>query len=185
MGQMSNSDRRGPPSGISLVNGARGRKLLALLFFLLPWVTVSCADQTLISMSGVDLATGSVTAHNPLTGETRPPPEGASPHLPVLISALLIAAALVTGFVLSRGQAALVSIAAPATAAALITYTVLVKIPARVHAGAAAEASLGVDRMQVSDKIRVETAPGFWLTLAVLLAAIVVSWMAWKAPPPG
>ena len=182
---MSNSERLGRPSGISLVNVARGLKLLALLFFLLPWVTVSCADQTLISMSGVDLATGSVTAHNPLTGETRTPPEGASPDLPVLISALLIAAALVTGFILSRSQAAMVAIAAPAAAAALITYTVLVKIPARVHAGAAAEASLGVDRMRVSDIIRVETAPGFWLTLAALLAAIVVSWMAWKAPPPG
>ena len=182
---MSDSDRRGRPSGVSLVNAARGLKLLALLFFLLPWVTVSCADQTLISMTGVDLATGSVTAHNPLTGETRTPPDGAKPDLPVLIAALLIVAALVTGFVLSRGQAALVAIAAPAAAAALITYTVLVKIPARVHAGAAAEASLGVDRMQISDIIRVETAPGFWLTLAALLAAIVVSWMVQKEAPPG
>src|SRR5688572_24340558 len=162
---MSDSDRRGRLPDVSWVNAARGLKLLALLFFLLPWVTVSCADQTLVSMSGFELATGSVTAHNPLTGETRTPPDGARPDLPVLVAALLIAAALVLGFVLKRSQAALVAITTPAAAAALITYTVLVKIPAKVHAGAAAEASLGIDRMQVSDIIRVETAPGFWLTL--------------------
>ena len=182
---MSDSDRRGWPSRVSLANAARGLKLLALLFFLLPWVTVSCADQTLVSMNGFELATGSVTAHNPLTGETRTPPDGSTPDLPVLVAALLIAAALVLGFVLRRSQAALVAIIAPATAAALITYSVLVRIPARVHAGAAAEASLGVDRMRITDIIRVETAPGFWLTLAALIAAIVVSWMAQKDAPPG
>ena len=182
---MSDSDRRGRPSSVSLVNVARGLKLLALLLFLLPWVTVSCADQTLVSMSGVDLATGSVTAHNPLTGETRTPPDGGKPDLPVLVAALLIAAALVLGFVVSRSQAALVSIATLAAAAALIGYTVLVRIPARVHAGAAAEASLGMDRMRITDIVRVETAAGFWLTIAVLLAAIVVSWMMQKEAPPG
>jgi hypothetical protein len=76
-----------------------------------------------------------------------------------------------------------VSIATLAGAAVLIVHTVLLKIPARVHAGAAAEASLGVDRMQISDIIRVETAPGFWLTLAALLGAIVASWMAPRVPP--
>ena len=181
---MSESDRRGRPSAVTLVNAARGLKLLALLLFLLPWVTVSCADQTLISMSGVELATGSVTAHNPLTGETQTPPDGSKPDLPVQVAALLIVVALVLGFVLSRSQAALASITASAAAAALIVYTVLIRIPAKVHAGAAAEASLGTDRMQIADIVRVETAPGFWLTLIALLAAIVVSWMARTGEPP-
>ena len=181
---MSDSDRPGRPSGVSLVNVARGLKLLALLFFLLPWVTVSCADQTLVSMSGIDLATGSVTAHNPLTGETTTPPDGGKPDLPVLVAALLIAAALVLGFVLRRARAVVVSIATLAGAAAMIVYTVLLKIPARVHSGAAAEASLGMNRLQISEIIKVEPAPGFWLTLIALLAAIVVSWMARKEAPP-
>ena len=33
-------------------NLARIAKVLALLFFLLPWVTISCAEQTLVTMSG-------------------------------------------------------------------------------------------------------------------------------------
>ena len=65
--------------------GTRGSKLLALLFFLLPWVTVSCADQTLVSMSGLDLATGSVTTHNPLTGETTDSARRRRSRLPVLV----------------------------------------------------------------------------------------------------
>src|SRR5262245_12505351 len=184
-GEMSDSDRRGPPSGISMVNAARGLKLLALLFFLLPWVTVSCADQTLVSMSGYELATGSVTAHNPLTGETRKPPDAGKPDLAVLVAAVLIAAALVLGFFLGRSRAALVAIAGPAAAVALIAYTVLIRIPARVHAGAEAEASLGVDRMQISEIVRVETAAGFWLTVAALLGAVVLGWLARRGQPPG
>jgi hypothetical protein len=182
---MSDSDRRGRPLGLSLVNLARGFKLLALLLFVLPWVTVSCADQTLISMSGLDLATGSVTAHNPLTGETTRPPGASKPDLPVLIAALLIAAALVLSFVLRRGRAALVSIAALAAAAALIAYTVLIRIPDKARADASAEAAKGMSNMQVADVIRVENAIGFWLTLAALVAAIVVSWMASREAPPG
>jgi hypothetical protein len=159
-----------------------------LLLFVLPWVTVSCADQTLVSMSGLDLATGSVTAHNPLTGETARPPGQGRPDFPVLIAALLIAAALVLSFVLKRAQVALVSIGALAAAAALIAYTVLIRIPARVRADAADQGAAGAqrfDQAQILQMIRVETATGFWLTLAALVGAIVLTWMAQSRAPPG
>ena len=182
---MSDSDRSGRPSGLSLINVARGLKLLALLLFVLPWVTVSCAEQTLTSMSGMELATGTVTVHNPLTGETTTPPGAGKPEYPVLVAALLIAAALVLSFLLRRREAVLVSIVALAAAAALISYTVLVRIPTRVHIESAAESAKGMNRMQIDDILRVETAPGFWLTLAALIAAIVLSWMARREAPPG
>ena len=182
---MSDSDRGGRPSGLSLMNVARGLKLLALLFFVLPWVTVSCADQTLTSMSGMELATGTVTVHNPLTGETTTPPAAGKPEFPVLIAALLIAAALVLSFVLRRKEAILVSIATLGVAAALISYTVLMRIPTRVHAESVTEAAQGMNRMQMDDILRVETAPGFWLTLAALIAAIILTWMASREAPPG
>ena len=182
---MSDSNRGTRPPALTLANAARALKLLALLLFVLPWVTVSCADQTLISMSGMDLATGSVTAHNPLTGETTTPPSAGKPDLPVLAAALLIAAALLLSFVLARSQAVLVSITALAAAAALICYTVLVRIPTQVRADASAQAAQGTSRMDLADVIRVETAPGFWLTLAALIAAIVLTWMASREAPPG
>lgn len=56
-----------------MTNLARGAKIIALLLFILPWVTISCAEQTLVSMSGVDLASGSVTMNNPAPpGSTAP-----------------------------------------------------------------------------------------------------------------
>ena len=182
---MSDSNRGTRSPALSLANAARALKLFALLFFFLPWATVSCADQTLISMSGMELATGTATAHNPLTGETATPPSAGKPDLPVLAAALLIAAAMVLSFVLARSQAPLVSIAALAVAAALICYTVLVRIPAQVRVDASAQAAQGASRMNLADVIRVETAPGFWLTLAALIAAIALTWMASREAPPG
>jgi len=161
-----------------LANVARALKLIAFLFFLLPWVTVSCADQTLVSMSGLDLATGSVTVHNPISGEITHPPDSGHPDWPVLIAALLIVAALILSFVLRGALAALAPIGALAAAAGLICYSVLVRIPDKARADATAQTVEGLNRAQIHDLIRVETAAGFWLTLAALAAAIVVSWMA-------
>ncbi|MDP8995215.1 MAG: zinc ribbon domain-containing protein, partial [Pseudomonadota bacterium] len=56
----------GPLSNILTL--ARGAKGLALLCFVLPWMTVSCAGQKLVSMSGFNLATGNVVGPNPATG---------------------------------------------------------------------------------------------------------------------
>src|SRR5688572_15637885 len=116
----------GPPTtnpGRSMAtpaNGSRLLMLLGLLFFVLPWVTVSCADQTLMSMSGLDLATGSVTMHNPMTGETAQPPSGGEADLPVMIGGILIALALVLSFVMKGRMGTLASIVSLAVAAASI-----------------------------------------------------------------
>ena len=185
---MTDADAGAKRGALSLANLARGLKLVALLLFVLPWVTVSCADQTLVSMSGLDLATGSVTAHNPLTGQTTRPPGSGQPDFPVLIAAILIAAALVLSFVLRRRQAALAVIGALAAAAALIAYTVLVRLPDKAREGLAeqgAEGMQGIDRTQILQMIRVETAAGFWLTLAALIGAIVATWVAHSRAPPG
>ena len=167
----------------SLVNVARALKLVALLLFLLPWVTVSCADQTLVSMSGLDLATGSVTVHNPVTGDITHPPDSGHPDWPVLIAALLILAALILSFVLRGALAALAPIGALAAAAGLIAWSVLVRIPDKVRADASAQTVEGLNRTQLHDLIRVETAAGFWFTLAAIAAAIVASWIARSQAP--
>jgi hypothetical protein len=167
----------------SLVNVARVLKLVALLLFLLPWVTVSCADQTLVSMSGLDLATGSVTVHNPITGEIAHPPDSGRPDWPALIAALLIVAAFVLSFVLRSALATLAPIGALAAAAGLIAWSVLVRIPDKARADASAQAVEGFNRTQLHDLVRVETAAGFWLTLAAIAAAIVASWMARSHAP--
>src|SRR5687767_2913204 len=86
------------PAGLNPGTIAHGLKLAALLLFVLPWVTVSCAEHTLVSLSGMDLATGSVTVTNPLTGEQASPAGSGKADVPVLIAALLILATLAAGF---------------------------------------------------------------------------------------
>jgi len=149
-----------------LLNIARGLKLVALLCFLLPWITVSCADQTLVSMSGYDLAAGSVTVHNPMTGEVRHPPDAEHPEWPVLIAAALIAAALALSFLLARAQAALAAIGALAATSILDTPYMVNVLPASLMANNQAksfkEASrylplIGFQEQQGSEVLRPQT----------------------------
>jgi hypothetical protein len=71
-------------------------------------------------------------------------------------------------------------------AAGLIVYTVLIRMPAEALEGAAADATQsGMDQQQIAQMIRVETATGFWLTLAAIAAAIVVTWLARRPASPG
>jgi len=169
--------------GLGYMNLARGAKLVALLLFLLPWVTISCAEQTLATMSGIDLATGSVTMHNPMTGQSERPPGNEGPDYPVLAAALLIGLALVLSFLLKRGLATLAGMGGAAVAAALISYTVFVRIPEKTHAappgtGGANAGGGMLNEQQLAELIRVDVAVGFWLTLGALIAAILLNWLA-------
>jgi hypothetical protein len=184
----ANAPATNPGGATSLAtpaNGSRALMVLALLFFLLPWVTVSCAEQTLVSMSGLDLARGSVTMHNPMTGERAQPPGGEA-DIPVMVGGLLIALALVLSYVMKGRKGTFASMASLAVAAALIIYTVLFRIPDQVREDAAsqgapttpgASGTTGLDQAQIAEMIRVQTEIGFWLTLAAIIGAIVLAWM--------
>lgn len=170
--------------GATMFNLARGAKLVALLLFLLPWVTISCAEQTLATMSGYDLATGSVTVHNPMGGGTATPPSSGNeqPDVPVLAAGILIVLALGLTFVLKLGQAAMAAMASCAAAIALISYTAFVRVPAKAvanpSAGAGGDSGGMFNEQQLAEMIRVDYAIGLWLTLGVLAAAIVLNWLA-------
>src|SRR5438270_4864921 len=108
-------------------------KTVALLSFLLPWVTISCAGQTVASVSGVRLATGLVSVRNPMNNAMES--HNGSPDWLVLLAAAAIAAALAISFVLVARKAATAGLALCAAAALLSIYAVLVRIPGEVTAG--------------------------------------------------
>lgn len=168
-------------NGATLFNLARGAKVAALLLFFLPWVTVSCAGQELASMSGYDLAMGSVSVTNPMTGASETPPGAGERDLPVIVAALLIAGALALTFVLGRSLGGLVAAAASAGAGALIAYTVFMRLPARLQQGPTPSgdtADAGINQQQIAEMIRIDHAIGFWLVLAALAAAVAFNLMA-------
>ena len=180
-----------PPADRSglFFNLGRGAKGVALLLFLIPWVTVSCGGTEIASMSGLDLATGSFDVRNPMTGEVAAPPAGGrGGDIWVIAAAALIAGALALTFVLGRSIATLVASAGSAVAAGLIGYTVLARIPADVRTdpmtgsagggGGGSPADMGMNAQQMADMIRVEPATGFWLVMAALVAAVALNLMA-------
>lgn len=180
-------------SGGGLFNLARGLKGIALLLFMIPWVTVSCGGTELVTMSGYDLATGSISVRNPMTGQVESPPAnpggaggGRGSDMWVLGAAGLIVAGLLLTFVLPRALAALLAALGALGAAGLIGYTVLARLPAEMReqplsppgaeGGGAAE--MGMNAQQMAAMIQVEPKMGFWLVMAALIAAAVLNLMA-------
>ena len=170
---------------LSMSNLARIAKVVALLLFVLPWVTVSCAEQTLISMSGVDLATGQLTMNNPMTGASESPPGAGKGDMLVIIGAILILLSLAATYVLKGKTGAMAAIAGCVLAGGALAYTVLVRIPDSAREGALAGgggggASQGMNQAQIAEMIRVNIEIGFWLVLAALAAAVVLNFLAMK-----
>ena len=174
----------------SMSNLARIAKVLALLLFVLPWVTISCAEQPLVSMTGVDLATGHVMMHNPMTGATESPPGANGGDIWVILAALLIIVGLAASFLLKGKNGLIANMAGAGAAAAALAYTVLVRIPNAAHSGGAGAgpagpaAPGGPSPEQIAQMIHVDVEIGFWLTLLALIAAIVFDVLAMKKAVP-
>ena len=175
---------------LSMTNLGRIAKLVALLLFVLPWVTVSCVDQTLVSMSGVDLATGHVSmASNPMMGgASAPVPSQRGGEILVILGALLILAGLALSFALKGARGAMAAAACGAAAAAVLAYEVLVRVKAQALSDSATRAasgeSGGIDTRQMAEMIHVNIQIGFWLCLLALIAAVVFDIMSMRATAP-
>ena len=170
-----------PPSlsdTAALTRFGRIARTVALLAFLLPWVTVSCAGQTIASVSGVRLATGVVTIRNPMSGAIET--HAGTANWAVLLAALAIVLALLAGFAPARRMAALLGLALSAAAAILAVYAVMIDIPQQLVAGLR-ERPDGSDfgsslTHSVEHAIRVDSGIGFWITLLALAVACVLDW---------
>jgi hypothetical protein len=175
---------------LSMTNLGRIAKVVALLLFVLPWVTVSCADQTLASMTGVDLATGHINmAANPLGGPSSAAPAQHSGDLLVIIGALLIVAGLVLSFILRGSKGAMAAAACAALAAISLAYAVMVRLPGAARADAMTGAgggggAGGPTPEQIAQMIKVNVQVGFYLCLAALIAAVLFDFMATRGNSP-
>lgn len=182
----------------TLFNIARGAKGIALLCFLLPWVTVSCAGQPLARITGVQLATGSIQPIGQNSGMPGAPTgaatsgQGYSVDILALLAAVLIIASLVVTFMMARRRAALFAMIGSAIAAVLIVFDVFVRIKGAAEdqirqgaggtgaqqpsgAGAELERQMQQQMEQMAQQISVDPAIGFWLCLVALIAAIVLN----------
>ena len=159
---------------------ARSAKAVALLAFVLPWATISCAGQPLASFSGLDLALGTVTVRNPESAV--PQTHSGSPELLVLLAAAAIGFAIAAGFLWPRRKAATAALAACGAAILLIWFELFVRLPGQVrqemHEAPARPGSFDASvRDSMGEMVRIEAAGGFWLALLALLAAMLLDWL--------
>jgi hypothetical protein len=180
----------------SLTRFGQIAKTVALLAFLLPWVTISCGVQQIASVSGVRLATGVVSVRNPMSGAVES--HSGSANWAVLLAALAIVLALLVSFVRSGRAGAVPGLVLSAAAAAFSIYAVMIDIPQQVNAGlrqqqgasgmATGAGSTGDLGSSFTDSmahmIRVDPAVGFWITLFALAAACVLDWMIHRRRTP-
>lgn len=147
-------------------------KGIALLAFLLPWMTVSCSNQKLVEASGFGLAFGRVTA----MGQAAEASDGASLNLWLVLAIIAIAGGLAILFLRGREAAKLV-LGTSATALALIFIGTWRYSKDAILAEAAKNGSNGdIDRAALA-MIEVNWEIGYWLALLSLIAAAAMAWL--------
>jgi hypothetical protein len=156
-------------------NLARIAQVVALVGFVLPWITVSCQGRVLAQVSGLDMALGRATVHNPFTGVSQA--HSGSPNGAIVVALVMIVAGLAVSFNMAIVRTALANIIACGTALLLIAYEVLVSAGSMVRsqASSARGPENGVER-SIAEAIKVGTGFGFWLTCLALVAAIFFYW---------
>lgn len=166
-------------------NLARIAQVVALVGFVLPWITVSCQGRVIAEVSGLDMALGRATIHNPFTDVSHV--HNGSPDGVIAVALALVVGGLALSFNLRAARAAPANVVACAAALLLIGYEVLVSAGGTIRSHVApASSGEGFER-SLSESIRVGTGLGFWLTGLALAGAIFFYWKARRrggAPAP-
>ena len=145
---------------------ARIAKLIALLGFWLPWMTVSCSQQPIARLSGINLALGSAVVRDPISGAVTA--HSGVPVLAISVALLLLVIGLFSSLVFAKRRAADFDVFYSAAALALIFYATIISDWASTYRGNFLESMM-------AGSIKVETAFGLWITCLALSASIFLN----------
>lgn len=167
-------------------------KAIALLAFLLPWMTVSCSGNKLVSATGAGLAFGRFTS----TLDRDAQLASQSPH-DINWWLVLAIAAIVIGLVValrpaSRRNALVVMVTSVAGLLFVWLGTsrygksaILAEISKRRDGERhGLEALSGQIDRTADAMIQIDWHFGFWLALAALVAAAAMAWLVWSGRDP-
>jgi hypothetical protein len=147
-------------------------KGIALAAFLLPWMTVSCSNQTIAEANGFGLAFGRITA----MGQASQAGNGAAMNFWLILALLAIAGGLFLLFTRGREAAKLVV----GTSAAALVLIIIGTSRYSKNAILAEAAKNGGDNnlgQRALSLIEVNWQFGYWLTLLALIAATAMAWL--------
>jgi len=152
-------------------------KAVALLAFFLPWMTVSCSGQKLVSATGIGLTFGKFTSNLP-TGQGAP--AGGSVDIWLVLALVAIAVGLWLTFARQDRNGARAVIATSAAAIVLIWLGTSRFGKSAILAEAAKRGSSGPFDQSAGALIQVDWHFGFWMSLAALASAGVMAWLIYS-----
>lgn len=180
---------------------ARVSKLVGLLGFLLPWVTVSCSGNIILEATGLQLMTGDPQPAGALAGAEQSPTDDAEPAIGVILACAAAAIGLAVGFLLKGKQAAGAMLAGAVLCIGLSFYSIenMRTELTREMSEQSNEAPVEDNPLFSGDQqrdfaraaasaIRIEEEEGFWVTVggmgvAGILALLVLGGMGGVAAP--
>jgi len=146
-------------------------KGIALVAFLLPWMTISCSEQKIAEATGFGLAFGNVTT----MGRAASAGDGASMNLLLILALLAIAGGLFLLF--TRGREAAKLVLGTSVAALLLIFLGTWRYGKdAIMAEAAKNGGGDLDRAAMA-MIEVNWEIGYWLALFALIAATAMAWI--------
>ncbi|MFZ5725290.1 MAG: hypothetical protein ACOY4C_02640 [Pseudomonadota bacterium] len=146
-------------------------KGIALVAFLLPWMTISCSEQKIAEATGFGLAFGNVTT----MGRAASTGDGAAMNLWLILALLAIAGGLFLLFTRGREAAKLV-LGTSVAALVLIFLGTWRYSKDAIMAEAAKNGGGDMDRAAMA-MIQVNWEIGYWLALFALIAAAAMAWV--------
>ena len=162
-------------------------KAVALLAFLLPWMTVSCSGQKIAEATGGELAMGKI---RPLMADaaraTAPGGEHVNPYL--VLAIILIVAGLALGFAAKRYAPIVIGTSVGAIVLILIGTSQysskIAEAAAKANPSGASGMGSDMDKMgqMAASMIRVDWQIGYWITLIALAAAASLAFLAMREP---
>lgn len=147
-------------------------KGIALLAFILPWMTVSCSGQKIAEASGFGLAFGRISA----MGQTASSGDGAAMNMWLILALLAIVSGLVLLFIKGREAAKLVLGTSAAALVLILVGTRQYSKDAILAQAAKNGSENGMDQAALA-LLQVNWHFGYWLTLLSLIAAAVMAWL--------
>lgn len=154
---------------------ARVAKILALLFFFLPWVVVSCNGDPLVQASGYQLATGQIDLPSVAVA-----PDGLGKAWWAMAAIVVVLVGLGAGFVLKGAHAAR-AMAVSSLVALMLVFGGLTQMVSSMRSEVAhkVEQKSNGDDLEAqlaralgkSMRVEVDVQSGYWLTVLALLGA--------------
>jgi len=162
---------------------ARVAKVVSLLGFVLPWVTVSCSGTELFQATGIQMMTGDIEPSGALQ-QAQANTDDAEPSLPVIAACAVIVLGLVAGF-LTKGRTSAGVMLGGAAVAMALSYFAIAHMRTELmreanqpqgeqNAYVSSEQQLELQRT-IASQIQIEEQEGYWLTMGALGVAGILS----------